>query len=168
MFTKENTYRAYFYTPERDQIEVLVKDNENPKKLIPVSVDVDPEDRMFERLLSIFTLDQIEEMTKLESEARQEALTQFHVDLIESGRAAAKLASEEDAEINYEEIVNMFIKYDPEKMEEEFFKMKISVFEIPEISHSKDTKFKENIRLAKTPFELVTLLKTFKPFRDEV
>ena len=60
--TKENYISASFLQPGRNDIEILLRDDEN-KKIIPHIIQYDENHPSYQQLLSVTTLDQIHENT---------------------------------------------------------------------------------------------------------
>ena len=163
-FTRKNIFSARFVNDERTDIEVLLKNNKT-KTLDVYLVDTDPNDTEFQDLLKVYSLDNIEKDTVEFIEATVKADEEFKLAMIQQGRLEEEPASDDKIRLSLEQSVDFFVNYKSgEKVtesnmtqEELLFYMKISLFDLPEVENIDDT-FKELVRNAKTPLELLNII----------
>ena len=122
-------------------------------------VSVSERDKMFKNLLSHITLDKIEENTVEYGKQRAAMMTKFYQDVYEKERQIKKAAQKNGEVIVYDHLIDFIFRYNAEEDDEVLFDLKLAIFDMPEITADEnDDGFKESIRTAKTPMELVYLL----------
>lgn len=158
-FTKENILSVIFGNNERNIISIRYKGEDG--QIYPYFIAASPEDKQFQKLLEMYTLDEIETFTLEHMNEQLESLKQYHIQLIESGEATPKTqdSTENPGFINLETALNFFLLQDElgEDEKEILFKLKLIAFEM-EMVENASAEDKEVIRTAATPFELIQSL----------
>ena len=126
-------------------------------------VAVSEHDGQFKYLLTLISLDKIEENTIEFAKNQVKFVEQFYKQVYENGQR--EIASARGGAIVYDDILDFLFRYNPEQDEEILFDLKLAVFEMEEITMDKSQdKLKESIRTAKSPLELINLLVKSKIF----
>ena len=151
---------ARFTDNARTTILALWADNNNPNILRESFMAVDETNVKFKNLLKIYTLDQIEEDTIEFGKQIREDIVAFHKQLIEDGQVSTPNNVEDNGARVNEDLIEFVCKYNEKQDEhsESLFELKLAIFDIEEIANSSDDTFKESIRVAKTPYELICVL----------
>jgi len=153
--TEENLHSARFANDERDVIEVLIGDNDEYEA---IAVIVDPEEELFQQLMKITNLDDIELETLETIQREAEAIQNLHVELIENNIATPPA----DVDVS-ENILKGFLNEligDEESSDDDLFKVKLLAFEMQKIIDA-PVEIKESIRAASTQFEVFTIIKNY-------
>jgi len=159
--TNENLIEALFIDDERTLIDVVYRSEDNLIK--SYTVDVDPDSIDFQQLLEITNLDEIEEFTAKAIEAEYQAIVEFQKHIL--AKQSEEPGSDDRIRLSMGQSIDFFVNYKSDKkvtesnitQEELLFNMKVYLFDIPEIENVDET-FKELIRNADTPFELLNIV----------
>ena len=170
---------AYYSNPEYTTVELLYeadnKQQEAGMKMIAHHLTVDENDSQFQDLLKEWSYEKIDEATKARNEQyRDEFHMAFHnyamkYDLYGHGNMdeQAWRASRFQGAIDKDLIqgsLNLIFDFDPEddKQKEDLFKLKLKMFEQPQVEKSKSKNLKSDIRKASTPLETILAYTKFK------
>ena len=155
---------AYYSNPEYTTVELLYeadnKQQEAGMKIIAHHLTVDENDSQFQDLLKEWSYEKIDEATKARNEQyRDEFRMAFHNyamehDLYGHGNDKDLIPGS----------INLIFDFDPEdeKQKEDLFKLKLKMFEQPQVEKSKSRKLKSDIRKAITPLETILAYTKFK------
>lgn len=128
-------------------------------------VTVSERDSQFKYLLTLTTLDKIEENTIQFAKNQVKFVEQFYKQIYENGQR--EMASARGGAIVYDDILDFLFRFNPEEDQDQeiLFDLKLAVFEMEEITmDTSQNKLKESIRTAKSPLELINLLAKSKIF----
>jgi hypothetical protein len=156
LITKENFVDAYFGDNERSVIECLIG-NEEVGGFDAITMTVDEDDELFKELMQVVTLDEVEKNTLIRIEDMTKAIEDYHIALIEEGKAKPPVESDEEL-VAVADILNDII-YDNAD-EQQLFTIKLQAFEIQDIIDA-PTEVKENIRTAESIFEVIRITKEY-------
>ena len=127
-------------------LEQVTADGEIDQSGVIMPVNMEEED--FQSVLEVFSLDQIEEMTKQHIAER----TQVYLDMVKKIATDAGLLYDE-SKINrfgYKQLPAYFSVAETDSEEEYLFDLKLSVFEMPEVYDSTNDDLKRQLREADT------------------
>tara|TARA_Y100000782_G_C10015905_1_gene194889 strand:+ start:175 stop:561 length:387 start_codon:yes stop_codon:yes gene_type:complete len=128
--------------------------------MIAHHLTVDENDSQFQDLLKEWSYEQIDEATKARNEQyRDEFRMAFHNYAMEHD-----LYGHGDNKDLIQGSINLIFDFDPEdeKQKEDLFKLKLKMFEQPQVEKSKSRKLKSDIRKAITPLETILAYTKFK------
>ena len=128
--------------------------------MIAHHLTVDENDSQFQDLLKEWSYEQIDEATKARNEQyRDEFRMAFHNYAMEHD-----LYGHGDNKDLIQGSINLIFDFDPEdeKQKEDLFKLKLKMFEQPQVEKSKSRKLKSDIRKASTPLETILAYTKFK------
>jgi len=158
-FTKETFLSARFTSDLRDNIEVKFQDRDQ----VSIGyVEVNAEDPTFKNLLTMTTVDEIEQNTLDFIDDQRQAILNFHKKLIESGIAQTNSPTSLDHKTLDTDLLSQAIMYhvfNPlnfgmnEKHEEQLFSLKLAVFNDDDIAANLTDDEKESLRSAETMLE---------------
>ena len=140
---------AYFANSENNTVEVIYNDGQ---KAINHFLPVDFKNSDFKDLIQEYDTDKIAEATI----ARNRRYAQQLSDIVDAG---IKSKTDLKKKITVEDFVKKILNFDHNDPEakEILFSLKIEVFEIDKVKECKDNEYKNRLRLAKTPIELLSV-----------
>jgi Fe-S cluster biosynthesis and repair protein YggX len=150
-FNSDNLLSARYIDDEQTSIEILfLHKNQNVVIICPVEV----EDATFNELLKYVTVSQIEEYTKEWNLKQYQAYIKHQQSLIDEGLLNIR-PIEDDKFI--EKLIDFSLDFDPEKEEhtEKLFRLKLELFDRPEVQNASDEK-KEELRKGTTTLAVFT------------
>jgi hypothetical protein len=161
LITKENFVDAIFANDERSIIECLIG-NEEIGGFDAISINVDENDNLFKELMQVVTLDDVEKSTLIRIEDTNKAIQDYHIALIEEGKAVSPQVEEEEPTAYVSDILHNIIygNCNGKVDEEQLFIVKIQAFELPDIMDA-PTEIKESIRTAPSLFEVIKITKEY-------
>ena len=141
--------------------------------MISHHLTVDENDSQFQDLLKEWPYEKIDEATKARHDQhRDEFRMAFHNyamehDLYDEVLQLRNAVLKSEGAINKDLIqgsINLIFDFDPEdeKQKEDLFKLKLKMFEQPQVEKSKSRKLKSDIRKASTPLETILAYAKFK------
>jgi len=160
MAKKGRLVEARFTSPDASMIRCVFKDysRPDPDNYTIEMHSYDPESKFIKDVLAQFPLHELEARYAEFNKAEEESMRLFNefskhpeeiMDYINSGISPTVV---EEKPLNLASI--MAISDAPE----DFFKLKLEIFELPEVKASKDRKWKASMRKATTTLELLALL----------
>ena len=163
-FTKDNVVSAAFLTNERNMIQVIYKSDDGNNR--SYNVPADPERATFQNLMSVMTLDEIENHT----ENRIQAEWQHIMALLAKAERDYQLDQAEvggyiyDFKSLQQNVLNDALKYwvlNPEKDEafdEQLFSFKLSLFDDDEFMDTLDDGQKDAVRTSDTFLDIFKVI----------
>lgn len=147
--------KAYFGDEERKDIISFWEDPESPDGLVEISIEANPEDKDYQHLMTLTSLDEIHETTWSYIKESDDA---FKDAVIEIARERGWLVNMNNGGTSdfHKIIVDMiFDPYEEKIHKEKLFFFKIQLFEKDFIKNCTDKNLKKNLRRAATPVEVV-------------
>jgi|TARA_B100001094_G_C17964383_1_gene687111 hypothetical protein len=140
---------AYFANSENDAVEVIYKDG---NRAINHYLSVDFNNQDFKDLIKEYNTDKIAEATI----ARNRRYAQQLSDIVDAG---IKSKTDTKQRISIEDIVRKILMFDADDKEcqEILFTLKIEIFETKKLKDCVDKEYKNRLRSAKTPIELMSI-----------
>lgn len=162
--TEANLVQARYITDDRTVIECIVKDSvdTSPRS---VHIVVDPQQPLFQELMKICSLEQIDAWSEEYYEAVREEIVTVQRNLIEAGKISyTRIDGPEEAAARVTEYCNMLFQYDATNADhvEKLFNFKLEMFELDEVAIA-DEDTKAEIRAIDDP---VVLLKKLYDIRN--
>jgi len=156
--TKENYISASFLQPGRNDIEILLRDDEN-KKIIPHIIQYDENHPSYQQLLSVTTLDQIHENTHNRVQGERKDFEEMAIRIAKKGGFVFDKGTEDSR------FFTTLVKaiFEDGSNEDHLFALKLALFEFDKIRDSDNAELKAEIRKATTKADvLYTALRLFK------
>lgn len=159
MYSKENIVDAYFIKDDRTLVNVIYTDKDSGKNILETLI-VDAAQFSFQKLLEIYTLDQIEENTKAYIQREKKKVATIYQALIDENEIKRSTLRPRISPYDFIQFV-IFFNADEERdgvtNEERLFELKIACFDLEEVEDGSD-EFKEQIRNAQSPLELFNVM----------
>lgn len=159
MYSKENIVDAYFIKDDRTLVNVIYTNKDSGKNILETLI-VDAAQFSFQKLLEIYTLDQIEENTKAYIQREKKKVATIYQALIDENEITR---SDMKPQLDPLSIIRFLVFFDGEDItdgltnEERLFEMKIACFDLEEVENGSD-ELKEKIRVAGSPLELINTI----------
>lgn len=156
--TEANLVSAVFMDDEGTLIQaVVLGENGANNSLI---IKTDPEDYLFQQLMLICSVDQINEWSDEFYELQKQDIENYQLRLIESGAVSYMRATGADDNARLmSEVATMLFEYDPINTEhiEKLFNLKLEMFELDAVTNATDEQ-RESLREAETPMDAIHIL----------
>lgn len=159
MYSKENIVDAYFIKDDRTLVNVIFTDADTEKNVLETIV-VDASQHKFQKLLEIYTLDQLEENTKAYIQREKQKVATIYQGLVDQGDILQSRIKPQLAPLD---VIKFIIFFNGDDItdgltnEERLFELKIACFDLEEVEDGTD-EFKEQIRNAQSPLELFNII----------
>lgn len=148
-FNKENIVTLFFNSDEREHITVIYRD-ENDKDCV-YNLRVRSADKDFQYLLTLYTMEEIEQKTVDHISGLWQAQKQMQKELIEAGEVSIESAQSQSDESIRDKIFEASVLTADEiqtgELDEILFEVKLQLFDLPEVIDA-PVEVKENIRMA--------------------
>lgn len=163
MYSKENIVDAYFIKDDRTLVNVIYTDKDSGENILETLI-VDAAQFSFQKLLEIYTLDQIEENTKAYIQREKQKVATIYQGLVDQGDI--NIVSEESNnnymsnEMKGQGIFEALFVNDPQEefMSEILFSFKLAVFDHDDILESLTNDQKEKIRTSTTLMDVIKVM----------
>ena len=151
--TKDNYINEHFLDANRTLIEVTTKEGVQ-------AIHFNPEHPVYQDLSKVVDIETIHSNTKRYLKEQKKAFNQGIMRAAKEEELAQKVISDLSKEY-FKEMYQFFVEFDEDNLEK-LFNLKLYCFEQDFIKQSKDTELKKQLRLAKTPFEALSIVYKIK------
>lgn len=157
MITENNLLQAIFTNDEGTNIQAFVQEEDG--SITNINILVDADQALFQELMTICSIAQIEAWTDNYYEAIGEEIEEYQRQLIEQGKVSYVRATgpEDNAKI-MGEVSTFLFSYDSTSADhvEKLFNLKLEMFEIDAVNSASDEN-KTSLREAATPIAAITI-----------
>jgi len=145
---------AYYTNPEQDSVGILWSDGKLNREY---HVVVDEEDDQFIALLREFNREQLEQCTLARNEAQRQVFREAFDNYAKDQNYS------QNSTMPSEKLIEMFFDFDADNTEhkEELFKLKLAMFNTPQVKESDNKKAKTGLRKALTMSDAIDAYKEF-------
>lgn len=162
MYSKENIVDAYFIKDDRTLVNVIFTDADTEKNVLETIV-VDASQHKFQKLLEVYTLDQLEENTKAYIQREKQKVATIYQGLVDQGDiniSSAPIDGTYTREMIGQGIFNILFVDDPqeEALLEILFSFKLAVFDNDDILERLTDDQKERIRTSSTLIDAIKVV----------
>ena len=149
-YLKEHFLTAHFIDNERQNIEILMT-NEEKTKTIPYYIPFDEKDVKFQALLSVMSLDQLHEATY---QKKKNERKDFEDTVLQIAKKDGLIMDSNKIDTKFYPRVVEAIFGDEENLDH-VFALKLAIFELDAIKDSKNEDLKKKLRQSKTKREII-------------
>jgi len=149
-YLKEHFLTAHFIDNERQNIEILMT-NEEKTKTIPYYIPFDEKDVKFQALLSVMSVDQLHESTY---QRKQQERKGFEDMVLQIAKKDGLIMDSNKIDTKFYPRVVEAIFGDEENLDH-VFALKLAIFELDAIKDSKKEELKKKLRQSKTKREII-------------
>lgn len=162
MYSKENIVDAYFIKDDRTLVNVIFTDADTEKNVLETIV-VDASQHKFQKLLEVYTLDQLEENTKAYIQREKQKVATIYQGLVDQGDinlSSAPIDGRYTREMIAQGIFDALFVDDPEDEAslEILFSFKLAIFDNDEMFEKLSDDQKERIRAANTLIDTIKVI----------
>ena len=149
-YLKEHFLTAHFIDNERQNIEILMT-NEEKTKTIPYYIPFDEKDVKFQALQSVMSVDQLHEATY---QRKQQERKGFEDMVLQIAKKDGLIMDSNKIDTKFYPKVVEAIFGDDENLDH-VFALKLAIFELNEIKDSKKDDLKKKLRQSKTKKDII-------------
>ena len=149
-YLKEHFLTAHFIDNERQNIEILMT-NEEKTKTIPYIIPFDEKDVKFQALQSVMSVDQLHEATY---QRKQQERKGFEDMVLQIAKKDGLIMDSNKIDTKFYPRVVEAIFGDEENLDH-VFALKLAIFELDAIKDSKKEELKKKLRQSKTKREII-------------
>ena len=149
-YLKEHFLTAHFIDNERQNIEILMT-NEEKTKTIPYYIPFDEKDVKFQALQSVMSVDQLHEATY---QRKQQERKGFEDMVLQIAKKDGLIMDSNKIDTKFYPRVVEAIFGDEENLDH-VFALKLAIFELDAIKDSKKEELKKKLRQSKTKREII-------------
>ena len=149
-YLKEHFLTAHFIDNERQNIEILMT-NEEKTKTIPYIIPFDEKDVKFQALLSVMSVDQLHESTY---QRKKDERKGFEDMVLQIAKKDGLIMDSNKIDTKFYPRVVEAIFGDEENLDH-VFALKLAIFELDAIKDSKNEDLKKKLRQSKTKREII-------------
>ena len=149
-YLKEHFLTAHFIDNERQNIEILMT-NEEKTKTIPYYIPFDEKDVKFQALQSVMSVDQLHEATY---QRKQQERKGFEDMVLQIAKKDGLIMDSNKIDTKFYPRVVEAIFGDEENLDH-VFALKLAIFELDAIKDSKNEDLKKKLRQSKTKREII-------------
>ena len=149
-YLKEHFISAHFIDNERQNIEILMT-NEEKTKTIPYYIPFDEKDVKFQALQSVMSVDQLHEATY---QRKQQERKGFEDMVLQIAKKDGLIMDSNKIDTKFYPRVVEAIFGDEENLDH-VFALKLAIFELDAIKDSKKEELKKKLRQSKTKREII-------------
>ena len=149
-YLKEHFLTAHFIDNERQNIEILMT-NEEKTKTIPYYIPFDEKDVKFQALLSVMSVDQLHESTY---QRKKDERKGFEDMVLQIAKKDGLIMDSNKIDTKFYPRVVEAIFGDEENLDH-VFALKLAIFELDAIKDSKKEELKKKLRQSKTKREII-------------
>ena len=150
-YLKEHFLTAHFIDNERQNIEILMT-NEEKTKTIPYYIPFDEKDVKFQALQSVMSVDQLHEATY---QRKQQERKGFEDMVLQIAKKDGLIMDSNKIDTKFYPRVVEAIFGDEENLDH-VFALKLAIFELDAIKDSKKEELKKKLRQSKTKKEIIS------------
>jgi len=156
--TENNLVQAIFMDDEGSIIDTTIVQEDGTNTQLKIRTD--PDDYLFQQLMLVTSIDQINEWSDEYYDLMREEIEHFQQRLIEEGKVSyIRATGAEDNAMVMTEISTMLFQYDPTNYDhiEKLFNLKLEMFELTAVENATDAE-RESLREADDPMTAISIL----------